>query len=914
MQITSPPPPSADRAESRIILRDGTLATVRFTESSDRDALRRFFRELSPESRRRRFFTLADPAETLLESFCDSQDPARRATLVALRLVDGELRPIAVGSYLDLGNGVAESAFAVSDSFQARGLGTILLDRLATTAAANGFRRFEATVLPENAAMLEVFHESGFEIRSKSEQGCVTVLLSLSPTSESVAAAERREAAATVASMRPLLTPRSVALVGASREAGSIGDRVLRAIVGAGFTGQIYPVNPLATELAGLRCYGSIGDVPRGVELAIVAVPPHAVLDVVHQCAAAGVKALVVITAGFAEIGEAGRALQQQLVEAVRGHGLRMVGPNCMGLLNTAAGVRLNGSFSPIMPPAGRVAFSSQSGALGLAILELARERQVGLSSFVSVGNKADVSSNDLLEYWEADDQTSVILLYLESFGNPRRFARLARRIGRKKPIVAVKAGRTHAGLRAAGSHTAALAASDTAVDALFHQSGVIRADTMDDMFDIAACLDAQPLPRGRRVAIVTNAGGPGILAVDACEAAGLNVTPLSADTSRRLGAFLPPEASVGNPVDMVASATPDAYRLTVEATLASDDCDALIVIYTPVDPRSAAGTLDAIREGIGAARHRGATTKPVVACLMAGEGRPQPLIVGNDEGRERVPTYAFPENCARTLGKIAAYAEWRAQPPALLWSFEDIRTDEARAVCRQALEARGDTWLTGEEVAHVLGAFGLPLVAGMLAHSGEQAAALARVLGFPVAAKLASRSVQHKTDVGAVRLNLASDAAVSRAYADIMARSRGLVPDNEIDGVLIQSMIAGGVETMIGVSYDPLFGPLVAFGLGGIHVEILGDVRFRVAPLTDRDADELIQGIRGLPLLFGYRGHPPADLEALRELLLRISRLAVEVPEIVEVDLNPVFAMAPGLGCRIVDARIKVKPKARAM
>jgi acyl-CoA synthetase (NDP forming) len=575
------------------------------------------------------------------------------------------------------------------------------------------------------------------------------------------------------------------------------------------------------------------------------------------------------------------------------------------------------------MPVAGRVAFSSQSGALGLAILELARERQVGFSSFVSVGNKADISSNDLLEYWEADDQTSIILLYLESFGNPRRFARLARRIGRKKPIVAVKAGRTRAGLRAAGSHTAALAASDIAVDALFRQSGVIRADTMDEMFDIAVCLDSQPLPHGRRVAIVTNAGGPGILAVDACEAAGLTVPALAPETRQRLAAFLPAEASVGNPVDMVASAGPDAYRQAIEATLASPDVDALIVIYTPVDPRSASDTLKAIRDGIADARHLGAVHKPVLACLMAGDGRPQPLVVSDAVGpesagdpanaSERVPAYAFPENCARTLGKIAAYAEWRGQPPALLWSFEDIRVDEARDVCRRAVETRGETWLTGEEVDGVLGSFGLPKVAGMLAHSGEQAAALANVLGFPVAAKLASRSIPHKTDIGAVRLNLASEAAVTRAYADILALGRSRVPDSEIDGVLIQSMIAGGVETMIGVSDDPLFGPLVAFGLGGIHVEVLGDVRFRVAPLTDRDADELIHGIRGLPLLCGYRGHPPADIEMLRELLLRISRLAVEVPEIAEVDLNPVMAMAPGLGCRIVDARIKVKAKPRA-
>jgi acetyl coenzyme A synthetase (ADP forming)-like protein len=903
MQAICPPP--IDQTPSRVILRDGTIAVVRGTTPADRDALRHFFHQLSPDSHRRRFFTLADPADDLIELFSDSADPARQVTLVVLRHVAGGLRPIAVGSYIDLGNRAAEAAFAVADEFQGRGLGTILLERLAALAGAHGFRRFEAQVLPDNHAMLEVFHESGFEIRSKSEHGCITVLLSLSPTSESVVAAERRQAIATVASLHPLMTPRSVAVIGASRDRTSIGGRLMKAIVDAKFTGAVYPINPHAAELEGLACYPSIAAAPSGVDLAVVAVPPHAVIDVAEQCAAAGVKSLIVITAGFAEIGGDGPALQQRLLDTVRGHGMRMVGPNCMGMLNTSPDVHLNASFSPLVPPPGRVAFSSQSGALGLAILELAGERGVGLSSFVSVGNKADVSGNDLLEYWEADGQTSVILLYLESFGNPRRFARLARRIGRTKPIVAVKAGRTRAGSRAAGSHTAALAASDVAVDALFRQAGVIRADTIDEMFDVAACLEAQPLPPGRRVAIVTNAGGPGILAVDACDAAGLSVVPMTAPTRERLSAFLPPEASVANPIDMVASATPDAYRRAIQTVLTAGETDALLVIYTPVDPAHAADTVQAIRDGIADARAAGAVTKPVLACLMAGHGPRQPLTAAN----QRIPTFAFPENAVRALAKAVTYAEWRAKPPALFWNFEDIRVEDARAVCQQSIAARGDGWLSNQDVAAVLGAFGVALAAGMLAHSAEEAVAFAQVLGLPVAAKLAARSVPHKSDIGAVRLNLASDSAVRRAYSDILARARQIgCGAAEVEGVLIQQMIAGGVETMIGISDDPLFGPLIGFGLGGVHVEVLGDVRFRVGPLSDRDADELLHEIKGVPLLEGYRGHPPADLGALRELLLRISRLAIEVPEIAELDLNPVIAMSPGNGCRIVDARIKVR------
>ena len=904
MTTVAATPVPADLGDSRVVLRDGTVATLRVTRPSDHDALRRFFHELSPESRARRFFTLSEPAETLIDTFCDSSTPGRQATVVALRQVDGALRPIAVGSYLELRDGVAEAAFAVGDAFQGKGLGTILLERLATMAAASGFRTFEATVLPDNHVMLEVFRDSGFEIRSKSDRDAVTVLLSLSPTVGSVAAAGRRQALATATSLRPLLAPSAVAVVGVSRDPGSVGRRILDAIVVGGFTGPVYPINPHVSEIDGLRCYASVADAPRGIDLAIVAVPSRLVLDVAAQCAAAGARSLIVITAGFAEVGAAGGVLQQELVDLVRGHGLRMIGPNCMGVLSTDAGVSLNASFSPIVPPAGRIAFSSQSGALGMAILRLAIDRGVGLSAFVSVGNKADVSSNDLLEYWEADPGTAVILLYLESFGNPRRFAQIARRIGRSKPIVAVKAGRTQAGLRAASSHTAALAASDVTVDALFHQAGVIRADTIDEMFDIATCLEAQPLPPGRRVAIVTNAGGPGILAVDACEAAGLTVAPFTDTTRARLAAFLPPEASVGNPVDMIASAGPDAYRRAIEVALTSDDTDAVIVIFTPVDPRTSGETLQAIRDGIADGRRAGATRKPVLGCLMAGDGRPLAL----DLGSERVPVYAFPENAARALGRAAAYASWRAQPPALPWSFEDIRVDEARAICRQALDARGDGWLSSDEVRAVLGAFGLTLASGTLAHSEDEAASAARAIGFPVAAKLASRTVTHKTDAGGVQLNLADEAAVRRAFADVIARGGTLAADADIDGVLIQAMVTGGVETMVGITADPLFGPLVAFGLGGIHVEVLGDVRFRLAPLTDRDADELLHEIRGLPLLLGYRGQPPADLDSLREVLLRVSRLAADVPEIAELDLNPVIALAAGQGCRLVDARVKVR------
>jgi len=906
--IPAPSPATDDLDVPRLVLRDGTVASVRIAGAADREALRRFFHDLSAASRWNRFFTMSEPSQTIIDSWTESPQDGRTLTLVACRHHDGDDRIIAVASYIGLTDAAAEVAFAVDDRFQGKGISTLLLERLAAHAASYGFRRFHATTLGDNVAMREVFRDSGFEIRSRSAEGTVDVQLSLTPTAEGVATAERRRRLATAASLRPMLIPRAVAVIGASREPGKMGGRILQALTSGGFLGPVYPVNPAAAEIAGRPAFRSARELPADTDLAVIAVPPDAVLSAVDDCAGAGVKALVVITAGFAETGGEGRTRQNALVEKARGYGMRMVGPNCMGLLNMSADVRLNASFSPVFPPGGHVALSSQSGALGIAILGLAAQRHMGLSTFVSVGNKADVSGNDLLEYWEEDPQTRVILLYLESFGNPRRFTRIARRVARQKPIVALKAGRTLAGSRAAGSHTAALAASDTAVDALFHQSGVIRAETIDEMFDIAALLDAQPLPAGNRVAVITNAGGPGILAVDACESAGLIVPEFSPDTRTQLQAFLPATASVANPVDMVASAGPAEYRSAIEAVLAADDNDAVLVIVTPVDPSCSHQIIEALQEAAARARAAGVTAKPILACVMADA----PGRGSLHAGAERIPTYAFPENAVRALGKVTAYATWRSQPAGLFWGFDDIHLEDARGICRSALAARGDTWLTDQEAWDVLHAFALPAAVRSLARTADEAVALASVIGLPVAAKLASTKVSHKTELGVVRLNLTTPQEVRQAFTDIVALASQAVGADGIDGVVIQPMISGGVETLVGIAHDQVFGPLVAFGIGGINVEAFGDVRFRVAPLTDRDADELLHEIRAVALLKGHRGRPPADLDALRDVLLRVSRLAEEVPEIAELDLNPVIALPPGHGCRIVDARIKVTGQRR--
>ena len=822
---------------------------------------------------------------------------------MVIRSHEGESRIIATGSYLATDEKTAEVAFAVDDHFQGKGLGTLLLERLALLAVRYGFTRFTAMTHTDNRAMQDVFRESGLGVQERWGKGDLEVELSVLPSAASVARSEVRDRIATVASIRPFFQPRSVALIGASREPSSIGHRILEALITNHFHGKIYPVNPKVSELNGIRVYPSVRDLPEHVDLAIVAVPRDAVLKVVDDCAARGVRGLVIITAGFAEVGAEGRELQRQLVEKVRGHGMRMVGPNCMGLLNTDPSVQLNASFSPVFPPPGRVAMSSQSGALGLAILAAAQRFQLGLSTFVSVGNKADVSGNDLLQYWEEDDATDVILLYLESFGNPRRFGRIARRVSQRKPIVVLKSGRTKAGGRAAGSHTAALATSDITVDALFQQTGVIRAETLEEMFDLALGLGNQPLPAGRRVGIVTNAGGPGILCADACEAGGLVLPELSAETKARLSAFLPAAASIGNPVDMIASAPPDHYRQTIETVLGSGEMDSLIVIYIPVGLAQTEAINAALSEGISRARQAGAVSTPVLVCLMDEQGRGKLTCQ-----TESVPSFSFPGAPARVLSKVSAYADWRRQPLGVIPDFDDLDLPMARRTGEAVLRQGGPGWLLPDEVAKLLKAVRLPVLPSGVARSRDEAVALAMQSGFPSAVKLVSRQLVHKTEVGGVHLALTDAAAVGRAFDDIRTRLEKTNQLPSMEGVLVQPMVSGGVEVMVGMTQDPLFGPVIAFGLGGIHVEILADVCFRVTPLTDRDAAEMVRSIKGYRLLQGYRGHPPADIEAIEEVLLRVSRLVEELPEINELDLNPVFALPPGQGCRIADARIRLR------
>jgi acetyl coenzyme A synthetase (ADP forming)-like protein len=868
----------------------------------DAHGLEEFFRKISAESGLNRYLSKVIPNSDLPEALCTASNPEQQWTLLVKRQLEGAERIVAVGSYESRGNDTAEISAGVDDRLLGMGLGTLLLERLAAVAIQNGFRRFQAIAETDNHRMIEVFRRSGFPVRERMEDGLVEIDFDVTRSESSILLSEMRDRLSAAASIRPFFRPNAVAIAGASRDTASIGYRILDEFLRSGFKGPVYVVNPNAPEVHSIKTCGSVRDVPGPVDLAIIAVPRDAVFGVVDDCAARGVRALVVITAGFSEAGAEGRELQERLLQKVRGYGMRMIGPNCMGLLNADPGVRLNASFSPVFPAAGNLAMSSQSGALGLAVLALAAERQLGFSTFISVGNKADVSGNDLLQYWETDRHTGVILLYLESFGNPRRFARIARRVGRSKPIVAMKAGRSSSGRRAAGSHTAALAANDVAVDALFRQTGVIRAETIDGMFDIASALGSQPLPLSRRVAIVTNAGGPGILCADACEAGGLTISELSETVQKKLKLFLPAAASVTNPIDMVASAGPDSYRQTVGTVLSSPDVDSLIVIYIPVDRGDTRAFSDAISRGIEEGRAAGGEGKPVLACLMTRAMRQEPLRTRD----EVIPVYSFPEAPAMALSKCAAYAEWKSEPPGVIPSFVDTDVKAARYIVREALKQRGNGWLNPDEIRAVLKAYGIPQPSSAFARTADDAVRIAMRVGFPVAVKLVSSTVLHKSEVGGIRLNVSSEEEVRQAFEQL--QKAGLkASSSPPEGVLVQRMIKGGIELMAGITKDPLFGPLIAIGLGGVNVEIVNDVQFRVTPLTDVDARHMVRGIRGYQLLKGYRGHAPADIDAIEDVLLRLSRMVEEIPELVEMDLNPLIALAPGQGCSAVDARIRV-------
>ncbi len=868
-----------------VVLRDGATIHVRPFAVSDIDAVRAFLVAVSPESLFARFFGMISIEHFDVASL-DSTDPTTRCTLLA----EAGGRVLAMATYVRRRHApnVAEVGFLIADHLQGHGLGTRLLELLAEVAYANGVTRFSAQVLTANSRMLQVFHDVGFPVTETTDVDICHVAMEITPTTAYLDRVFDRTRAAAASSMRALFEPVVVAMVGASRQRGRIGSEILHNLIEYGFTGSVVPVHPEADKIEGLTAYKSVKDIPGAVDLAIIAVPAEKVPAVVDDCIAKGVKGIVVISAGFGEVGAEGAHVQQQLLERVRAAGIRMIGPNCMGVLNTNPAVRLNATFSPTYPPAGNVAMSTQSGALGLAILDYAKEMHIGISSFVSVGNKADVSSNDLIQYWAEDPRTDVILLYLESFGNPRTFSRLARHVARKKPIIAVKSGRSDAGRRAASSHTGALATPDAAVDALFHQAGIIRTDTLEEMFDVAALLAHQPMPHGPRVAILTNAGGAGILAADAAESHGLKVVKLSDTTIAELRSFLPAAASVNNPIDMLASASAADYERALKIVLKDEQVDSVLVIFVPPLVTGANQVAAAVQVAARAGSNLG---KPVVATFMRAVGAPPEL--------DPIPCHRFPEAAARALAHAARYSGWRNEQAGKTVAFTDIDTKRARGIIDRAM-ARGGGWLAPMDAQALLDSFRIPVALVEIANNEEEAVRSAAHLGYPVALKAIGPGLLHKSDVGGVRLGLATERDVREACRDLDARL-----GDRMTNLLVQRMSSSGVELFVGITQDPTFGPLLVCGPGGTLVELFGPPAVRLLPMTDAEASALLHEMPGRQLLDGYRGAPPADRTATRELLLRLSQLAEACPEVQELDLNPVRLFQQGLS--VLDVRIRV-------
>ncbi len=836
--------------EADVVLSDGGTAHLRPIRPDDGDLLRAFYSRLSAQSIYFRFFgprpRLSDREVTRFTNV----DYVDRVALIATIGPD----MVAVVRYDRIKGEEAEVAFLVEDAHQGRGVATVLLEHLRAAARERGVTRFIADVLPNNRRMIGVFRQAGYTAQSTFADGVVRMTLDLSPTEIAEEIISVREHRAEARSIQRLLTPTSVAVIGAAREPGGVGHTVLRNLLAADFAGPVYPVHRTARALAAVQAHPTVSSIDGDVDLAVVAVPAEGVLELVEECARKGVHGLVVVSSGFGESGAEGRARQDELVRIARANGMRVVGPNCLGIANTDPRVRLNATLSPTMPPRGRVGFFSQSGALGAALLQRVAERGMGISTFVSAGNRADVSGNDLLQYWEEDPATEVILLYLESLGNPRKFTRLARRISRTKPIVLVRSGR---GAVPSGHSAPVLKLPDSALGSLFDHAGVIRVADLTQLFDVAQLLAYQPAPAGPRVGVVSNSDALTLLALDACGPAGLRPS---------------------EPVNLGADAGPADYRRVLPGLFAGND--SVVAIYTPPIP----GADDEVAAELRQAAERAG--KPVVATFLGRGGMPAALRVTaeGEPGKGSIPSYPAPEEAVRALAHVVRYAEWRRRPagrvpdPAELGGIDEAA---ARQVVERALgDGPGPVTI---DAAELLGHYGIEVWPAEIVGSPGQAVEAARRIGPPVALKSVDPGAARRA--GTVRLGLAGPEAVREAYRDLSGQlGPGAV-------LAVQRMVPQpAVPTTVSVIEDPHYGSVISFGLGEVTARLLDDRGYRLAPLTREDAAALVRSVRAAPLLLGDYGYPPVAVAALEDLLVRLGLLADAFPEVLRLDLDEVL------------------------
>jgi acyl-CoA synthetase (NDP forming)/GNAT superfamily N-acetyltransferase len=875
--------PVSSRASVYALLADGRTVEIRPASPADYTAVKAMHEAMSPNNSYLRFFSLSRLA---------AEQEARRVTrapgpdhAALLAIYDGEVVGLASFEVARNDGKTAEVAFAVADTMHHRGIATLLLEHLVSLARARQLEALTAETLQENTGMLRVFSDAGLPVVSKREDGVVAITIPLPPDDagrqledylDTVAVRER---SANVASLRPVFAPRSVAVIGASRRTGTVGRKVLDNIRRGGYAGQLYAVNPNASQIGGVPSFPDVESLPETPDLAVLAVPPMAVAVTAEACGQRGVRGLVVLTSAI------DAPVSADLLAACRRHGMRLIGPNCFGIAVPSIG--LDATFAAANPAPGIVGLVMQSGGIGFAMVDHLTRLGIGISSFASVGNKLDVSSNDMLMWWEQDEQTRLAVLYIESFGNPRKFGRTARRVGMKMPVLTVHAGRSEAGQRAAASHTAAVASPLVTREALFEQAGIIATPSFGELMGATALLATQPPPAGRTVAIVSNVGGAGVLAADACTDLGLTVHHPGGPTSRKLSVLVPAGGSVNGPVDTGATVSADDFRQVLETLGADEGVQAIIALVLPTG--ATGDLLQAIAE---------ADVSVPLAVVVLNQPEAVRLV---DAKIGKAPAYAYPETAARALSRAVKYAEWRATPRQTVPAFLDVDAERSREVVHAFLAGHPDGgWLPQRDVTALLQLYRIPLVATTVGRTEDDTAAAADRVGYPAALKAQVPGLTHKTDAGAVLLGLATEAGVRSGYRQLAERFSG-----RLTGVAVQPMITGGTEVLIGVKDDQMFGPLVVFGLGGVATEVLADHAARLAPLTEADADTLINSIRSAPLLHGHRGTPAADLEALRDVLLRVSRLTEDLPEITELDLNPVIARPDSAVA--VDARIRV-------
>ncbi|WP_217549762.1 bifunctional GNAT family N-acetyltransferase/acetate--CoA ligase family protein [Streptomyces sp. GbtcB6] len=881
-----------ERSPAHALLADGTTVCIRPATPGDHDRLKGFYDEMSSENLRLRFFSVSRrSAGMAADRACAPPRPGYRALLAETRGRVLGLAEYDTGGEKD----AAEISIAVADGLHHRGVGTLLIEHLVSAARADGITTFTADALSENREVLRLFADLGLRTSRRFEGPETRCTIHLDEDDAYLSAVESRGRAADVASLRPLLCPEAVAVVGAGRKPGSVGRAILHHIHTGGYTRRLFAVNPSVTSVLGVPCYPSVSALPRTPDLVVVAVPAAAVPATAEECGKAGVRALLVVTSGL----DPDQA--QALRTACRTYGMRMVGPNCLGISHTEPGLRLDATFADGHPSPGSAGVAVQSGGIGIALLDGLSRLGIGVSSFVSLGDKYDVSGNDMLQWWESDGRTDLALLHLESFGNPRAFSRTARRVARRMPVLTVDAGRSAAGRRAAASHTAAAATPTMTRRALFTQAGITATSSVGELLEAAALLHSQTLPAGNRVAIVTNAGGAGVLAADACAEAGLALPPFTPTMIDELLAVLPDGAAIGNPVDATAAVTEEQLTDCVDALMEYPGVDAVLVALVPTALATATGD-DLVKALTGAPGRR---SKPVLAVRLE-QDLPVKLLPAADEGGT-IPAYAEPQAAARALAHAADRAAWLARPAGTVPALDDVDTERAHDIADAHLAAHPDGgWLDPRTCADLLACYGIPQIPWAWAETEDDAVRAAeRLQGADgrVVMKAHWPGLVHKSEERAVHLDLRGEPQVRAAFRDLETRFGNLMT-----GVVVQSLARRGTELFAGVVQDEVFGPLVLFGLGGTATEILADHAARLAPLTDHDVHDLITSPRCAPLLFGTRGNGPVDLEALEQLLLRLSRLAADLPQLAEADFNPVLA-TPG-GVTVLDARVRLLPR----